>query len=108
MKWVEIIRLRLLDHLKQTAVINLVRQVAVEVSTPDMAFTLYHHATVETDNSIHLTWNSGTSEGKSEVGAKLIYMLQEFGFVITRPDRIMNPGRLRSGASFCCFIKTEL
>ncbi|MDY0092284.1 MAG: hypothetical protein RBT80_06265 [Candidatus Vecturithrix sp.] len=82
MKWVEIIRLRLLDHLKQTAVINLVRQVAVEVSTPDMAFTLYHHATVETDMSIHLTWNSGIlSEGKSEVGAKLIYMLQEFGFV---------------------------
>lgn len=82
MKWVEIIRLRLLDHLKQAAVIDLLRQVAIEASTPDMAFTLYHHATVETDMSIHLAWNSGIlSEGKSEVGAKLIYMLQEFGFV---------------------------
>lgn len=82
MKWREIIRLRLLDHLKQTAVIELLHQIAADASTPDVTCTLYHHATVETDLSIHLAWDSDILEqGKSALGAKLTYMLREFGFV---------------------------
>jgi hypothetical protein len=82
MKWIEIIRLRALDHLRQTAVMELLHQLKTEASATDVTFILYHHATVETDVSIHLAWNSDILEqGKSALGAKLAYMLREFGFV---------------------------
>ncbi|GAK55970.1 hypothetical protein U27_02931 [Candidatus Vecturithrix granuli] len=82
MKWIEIIRLRALDHLRQTAVIELLSQIVADVSTSDVTFTLYHHATIETDLSIHLVWNSNILEpGKSALGTKLAYLLREFGDV---------------------------
>jgi hypothetical protein len=82
MKWIEIIRLRALDHLRQTAVMELLRQLKTEMSVADVTFTLYHHATVETDVSIHLAWHSDIPEqDKSDLGAKLAYLLREFGFV---------------------------
>jgi hypothetical protein len=82
MKWIEIIRLRTLDHLRQTAVLELVRQLKTEASTTDVTFTLYHHATVETDVSIHLIWHAGILEqGKSTLGKKIVYLLREFGSV---------------------------
>ena len=82
MKWIEIIRLRAFDHLRKTAVLELLRQLKTEISATDMTFTLYQHATVETDVSIHLIWHSDILEqGKSAIGTKLAYLLCEFGAV---------------------------
>lgn len=82
MKWIEIIRLRALDRLRQNTVLELLRQLKAEASATDVTFTLYHHATIATDVSIHLTWHADILEqGKSILGAKLAYLLREFGSV---------------------------
>lgn len=77
MKWMEIIRLCALDRLRQTDVMELLCQL-----TADVTCTLYQRATVATDISIHLVWHSDILEhNKSLLGAKLVYLLQEFGSV---------------------------
>ena len=82
MKWIEIIRLRALDHLRQNAVLELLQQLKTEASATDVSFTLYHHATIDTDLSIHLTWDSDVLEhSKSALGKRLAYLLREFGYV---------------------------
>lgn len=82
MKWIEIIRLRALDHFRQTAVMVLLHQLQAEISTPGVTCTLYQHTSIQTDVSIHLVWHSDIlAHGKSPLGAKLSYLLREFGSV---------------------------
>lgn len=82
MKWMEIIRLCAFDRLRQTDVMELLDQLTAELSTADVTCTLYQRAAVATDISIHLVWHSDILEyNKSLLGAKLVYLLQEFGSV---------------------------
>ena len=82
MKWIEIIRLRTFDHIRQTTVLELLRQLKTELSATDVTLALYHHTSIDTDLSIHLIWHSAILEqGKSAIGTKLAYLLCEFGAV---------------------------
>lgn len=82
MKGIEIIRLRALDQPRQAAVFDLLKQLSAEVSASDVTFTLYQHATIETDLSIHLAWHTDLAEhSKSALGMKLAYLFREFGTV---------------------------
>ena len=82
MKWIEIIRLRALDHLKQTGVLELLRQIAADQAAADVTFMLYQHTKLANDMSIHLAWQTDVPEqGKSVLGQQLACLLREFGFV---------------------------
>jgi len=82
MRWIEEIRLRTLDYLRRQAALELLRQLQAEASAAGATCAVYHHATIETDVSIHLVWRSAIPEqGKSAFGAKLDYLLREFGDV---------------------------
>jgi len=81
MKWLEIIKLRstvidsrVLEELFST-VQKLSQDGLVEIS-------IYHHAGLETDLSLHLHWESGRLEQNgSAPGLRLARALKEFGLI---------------------------
>ena len=84
MKWVEIIKVRMVggepESLIETEILQDFR--TMEKGNQPTTITLYHHATVESDLSIHIYWESDTvSPRKSSVGVRIVDAIGKLGVV---------------------------
>ena len=83
MYWIEIVGLRTVGRDKEVAIKRLKQQIRqAECTERQVKIGIYHHATLETDLSIHLVWNSDKiNRGGSKLGLMLAEVLKEFGMV---------------------------
>ena len=83
MHWLEIIGFRTVGGEKDGAIKRLKQQIKkADRNERQVKIRIYHHATLETDWSIHLFWDSDkTSRGGSKLSLMLAEGLKEFGMV---------------------------
>jgi hypothetical protein len=81
MKWLEVIKLRSAG--KDSALLKELLLSLDRFSQSGLVETkTYHHATLETDLSVHLHWQSERPEQNgSSLGLRLIQALREFGLI---------------------------
>ncbi len=81
MKWLEIAKLR--SGERDSQLLKELLPSLDKLSQPGLAgMKAYSHATLETDLSIHLHWESGRPEQNgSALGLRLVQALKEFGLV---------------------------
>lgn len=83
MRWIEIITLRLaqenLEAVDPSFVISIVQDHQINGLE---AIRVYRHATMETDLSVHLQWDSGLVEPRGSKAARhLARVLEDYGLV---------------------------
>jgi hypothetical protein len=82
MKWVEIIRLRSAGNYK-----GLLEGLSPEIANSDkkmglVEMKIYRHASLETDLSLHLYWESEKpGQNGSSLGIRLVQAFKEFGLI---------------------------
>ena len=83
MHWIEIVGLRTVGRDKEGAIKRLKQQIRqADRNERQVKIRIYHHATLETDLSIHLIWDSDkTSQSGSKLGLMLAEVFKEFGMV---------------------------
>lgn len=83
MHWIEIVGLRTVGRDKEGAIKRLKQQIRhADRNEKQVKIRIYHHATLETDLSIHLIWDSDKiNRGGSKLGLMLAEVLKEFGMV---------------------------
>ena len=83
MNWIEIVGLRAVGRDKEGAIKSLKQQIRIaNYNERTVKIGIYRHATLETDLSIHLIWDSDkTSRAGSKLGLMLAEVLREFGMV---------------------------
>ena len=83
MHWIETVGLRTAGRDKEGAIKSLKQQLRnADHSERRVKIQIYHHATLETDLTIHLLWDSNkTSQRGSKLGLMLAEGLREFGMV---------------------------
>ncbi len=81
MKWLEVIKLRSTEE-SSGVVKELLRSIS-QLKQPGLEeIKIYRHASLETDLSLHLQWNSERPERDgSAPGLHLVHALKEFGLV---------------------------
>ncbi len=83
MRWIEIITLRSAGDAEKEMIAELLKQVegAGEQGHP-REVRIYRHASVETDLSIHISWEAdGAAEPHSTLGDLLVSATRDFGMV---------------------------
>jgi hypothetical protein len=87
MKWVEIITLRSPSKINAQFIDELLKGVSECDSPTDtpkhlVEIKVYHHSVVETDVSIHISWESEPgSQNKSSLGLSVCFALKPLGLV---------------------------
>ena len=84
MRWVEIISVRLIGEPDIPAMRGVVQAFgALSGENTPTGLRLYHHATVESDVSIHIHWNRASQDlpRKSPLGLRIADVIGEFGMV---------------------------
>ena len=83
MKWMEVIKLRIAGDEPESVeqkVINLIAEVNHNGGIKEIK--LYRHAMLHTDLSVHLFWESESTESfGSATGLCLVHLLKEFGLI---------------------------
>ena len=83
MHWIEIVSLRAAGRNKEKAIRLIEGQIErADRNEMKAEIRLYQHATLETDLSIHLNWNSDREDRNgSNLGLSLVEAFREFGMV---------------------------
>jgi hypothetical protein len=81
MNWVEIIKLRTIEHDTQNLTRDLIRPMIEHTKENGLTgIEIYHGARLETDVSIHLLWNTKSPESyRTTIGMRLFMALEAYG-----------------------------
>ncbi len=81
MQWIEIINLRTIEHGLENLVRDFIRPITENAEYEGLIrTTIYYHAALETDLSIHLCWKTNPSDRyKTSLGLRLVDTLKNFG-----------------------------
>ncbi len=82
-QWIEIIKVRAVGTIGVQTAADVVRDFStMNEGTKPTALKLYHHSTVESDLSIHLSWNLETMRvQKSPLGLRIADAIGDLGMV---------------------------